>query len=221
MTSRQLIQKVAGLQFANTFNPYSTRCAVHDQEDAPRLRSKILYLILERAKQENVDSIWIGRDLGFRGGRRTGLALTDDFHVAEHANRWGVTAERFTNGDAVAERTAAVIWRLLSQISVPVFLWNVFPLHPHEPNNPFTNRRHNVEERAAGESILAEIIELLRPRRLVALGNDAADTVRRIAGSQEIVLARHPSYGGQTQFEVQMRNLYGIRDDVRQGKLLQ
>jgi len=27
------------------------------------------------------NTIWMGRDLGYRGGRRTGLALTDEAHL--------------------------------------------------------------------------------------------------------------------------------------------
>src|SRR5258706_1361556 len=220
MTPERLLASLVELQFKNTFNPYSTRCALHDRDDAPCRRSETLSLILEAASRVEVDSIWIGRDLGYRGGRRTGLALTDDFHISAHAGRWGIAAQRATKGEAVAERTAAVIWRMLAQISAPIFLWNVFPLHPHEPGDPFTNRRHNVDEREAGESFLVELIRLLRPRRLVALRNDGTQTVRRLLNTQELVSVRHPSYGGQTMFEAQMRDLYGLRGLSQQAEPL-
>ena len=47
------------------------------------------------------------------------------------------------------ERTANVIWRMLMRIDEPIFLWNVFPLHPHEPDDPMSNRRHTAKERDA------------------------------------------------------------------------
>ncbi len=106
--------------------------------------------MLEAAQNTTLDSIWIGRDLGYRGGRRTGLALTDDIHLADHAKWWGIEVMRPTVGTPVAERTAAVIWGILSNISSPVFLWNVFPLHPHEQGEEFSNRAHNAKERKIG-----------------------------------------------------------------------
>ena len=68
------------------------------------------------------NSIWIARDLGYRGGRRTGLALTDDVHISAHAKRWDVSVERPTKGAPIAERTAAVIATVLQEIDAPVFL---------------------------------------------------------------------------------------------------
>jgi hypothetical protein len=166
--------------------------------------------MLESALREPIDAIWVGRDLGYRGGRRTGLALTDDVHIATHAKRWGLVAERPTIGAAVAERTAAVIWSMLDQIDARIFLWNVFPLHPHESEDPFTNRQHNARERSAGEELLYALVILLRPARIIAIGNDAAAAANRVVGDVPVLCVRHPSYGGQTQFLRQMEELYNI-----------
>jgi len=160
-------------------------------------------------KQE-IDSIWIGRDLGYRGGRRTGLALTDDAHLHMHAERWKLSIKRPTRGNVLAERTAAVIWSVLLQVEAPVFLWHVFPLHPHEAGNPFSNRPHNSQECKTGEDFLEQLILILKPRRLVAIGNDAARTACRLSSSRKVIKVRHPSYGGQAQFFVQMRELYDL-----------
>ena len=143
MDPTQFVAALSDLKFENTFNPYSDCCTVHDRNDAPRQRSQILQTMLESATKRDIDSIWIGRDLGYRGGRRTGLAFTDDAHIRKHAERWEMSIERSTRGELVVERTASVIWRVLSEIENSIFLWNVFPLHPHEPGNPFSNRSHN------------------------------------------------------------------------------
>lgn len=210
MKPADFVTTLSNVYLDNTFNPYSDRCVVYDQADAPERRLHTLLTVLEVATERQIDSIWIGRDLGYRGGRRTGLAFTDDAHIHDHAERWELSIHRPTKGDIVAERTAAVIWSILSQIEASVFLWNVFPLHPHEPDNPFSNRPHNSLERRIGERFLSKLILLLNPRRLIAIGKDASRTTRSLGGWQEVVQVRHPSYGGQKQFLAQMRELYDL-----------
>lgn len=219
MDSQQFVSELVSLSFKDTFNPYADQCPVYDAPDAPKTRAKTLLSILQKASQVEIDSLWIGRDLGYRGGRRTGLALTDDVHINRHVSRWGVSAERPTKGALVAERTAAIVWEVLESIDAAIFLWNVFPLHPHESNEPFSNRSHNSEERQVGEYFLSQIIDLLKPRRLVAIGNDAAQSANRIIGSHDVIQVRHPSYGGQTQFIHQVKTLYGLNDVNRQTNL--
>ncbi len=212
MNSLQFVRELQQLKFENVFNPYSEHCGIHDLDGAPQRRSNTLQLILDVATKKEIDSIWIGRDLGYRGGRRTGLALTDDIHIHVHAKRWNMVVQPLTKGEQIAERTAAAIWNILSQIEVSIFLWNVFPLHPHEPNDPFSNRPHNAYERKIGEKVLNELVLLLKPRRLLAIGNDAARSAHRSIGWHEIVQVRHPSYGGYTQFMAQMRELYDLSE---------
>ena len=214
MTPAQFVEDLGNLSFEDTFNPYSNRCVVHDVHNAPQLRSQALLRVLEVATERGVDSIWIGRDLGYRGGRRTGLAFTDDVHIHDYARRWGISIRQPTSGEIYAERTATVIWRVLSRIALPVFLWNVFPLHPHEPGNHFSNRLHNSLERKAGEQLLAHVIGLLEPHRLVAIGNDAARVVSNIATGCEVLHVRHPSYGGQAVFVAQMCAWYDLDENL-------
>lgn len=210
MKLHPFVSDVAALRFENCFNPYVDRCVVHDTYDAQRRRASALSILVESAVQGPIDAIWVGRDLGYRGGRRTGLALTDDVHVDEHAKRWNCSVERATVGAAVFERTAAVIWSMLNRIDARIFLWNVFPLHPHEPTDPFTNRQHNARERAAGEELLQALVDLLKPSHIVAIGNDAAAAAHRISGRSSVVPVRHPSYGGQSQFVRQISAQYSL-----------
>jgi len=149
-----------------------------------------------------------------------GLALTDEVNANAHMSRWGVDAERPTVGAVVAERTAAVIWTMLAQIDARIFLWNVFPLHPHDPEQPFTNRAHNSKERRAGEEVLSMLIDLLQPKRIFAIGNDAANAVGKFNSDLPIISVRHPSYGGQNQFLRQIGDAYEVRQFDRKSLTL-
>ena len=180
--------------------------------DAAEIRSRVILEVLGAAREKGVEALWIGRDLGHRGGRRTGLALTDDLRFGDHFRRWGVDAERPTVGPLVAERTAAVIWEMLGRISENVFLWNVFPLHPFPPGNPFGNRAHNAAERKAGVAVLRSLLALLNPGRIVAIGNDAAKVAANLGAEIEVCAVRHPGYGGEALFREQMAALYGLKN---------
>ncbi|MFN7939583.1 MAG: uracil-DNA glycosylase [Bryobacteraceae bacterium] len=214
------VSAIQELRFEDVFNPYADRCSVHDVSAAPQRRAQALLALLEAAMETEIDAIWIGRDLGYRGGRRTGLALTDDVHLAMHATRWKISIERATTGSPVAERTAAVIWSMLALVPDPVFLWNVFPFHPHEAGDPFSNRAHRSSERTVGEALLAELVAMLRPRRLVAIGNDATKSALKISGIGPVVQVRHPSYGGQRDFIQQVSCIYNLTIEEKQLTLL-
>jgi len=211
MKSSSFIGALVNLHFENAFNPYAEACPVHDVDAAPAIRCRNLELVLEAALAGGVESLWIARDLGYRGGRRTGLALTDEVHLSAHAGLYGaLQLTRATRGPIVSERTATVIWQVLRHLKRPIFLWNVFPLHPHESGNPLSNRRHTREERQACRHLLVWLLQALQPRMVIAIGRDAQLALTDLEVEAENV--RHPSYGGQTEFLDGMYNRYGVRD---------
>lgn len=205
----KFVQALSTITLEHVFNPYADRCALHDRSDAPSRRQKNLALSLNTAIDLEVRTIWIARDLGYRGGRRTGLALTDEVHLESYSRLFrGLQVAKATKGPAVAERTAAVIWSMLMRLEEPVFLWNVFPLHPHEPDEPMSNRCHTKREREACDRFLHEILDLLQPDTVVAIGGDAHRAVEELG--VESIQVRHPSYGGQNTFIAQIEELYAL-----------
>ena len=173
-TPKTFAAALSRTRLSSVFNPYADCCPVHDRPDAARLRTRNLVRCLDAALAAHVDTIWIARDLGYRGGRRTGVPLTDEVHLGQAGVLMGgITLDRATRGAVVAERTAAVVWSQLAKIGEPVVLWNVFPLHPHEAEDPLSNRCHTRAERAATWPLLVAMIAMIRPRRIVAIGRDA------------------------------------------------
>jgi uracil-DNA glycosylase len=117
----------------------------------------------------------------------------------------------------MAERTAAVVWKVLSRINQPVVLWNVFPFHPHEPDDPFSNRCHTAAERDTTMPLLLALIDMFKPQCIVAIGRDAQMALRELEVPVNTV--RHPSYGGQSEFMASLYEMYGVRDAEKQPEL--
>ena len=208
-TPRSFAAALAEMRLRSVFNPYRETCPTHDRPDAARLRRLNLERCLDAALAARVDTIWIARDLGYRGGRRTGVPLTDEVHLGSaSALMGGIPLERATRGPVVAERTAAVVWRVLARINEPVVLWNVFPLHPHDADDPFSNRCHTRAEREAARPLLTALIAMVAPRRIVAIGRDAGAALAGVGVPVEVV--RHPSYGGQAEFFAGVHAIYGV-----------
>jgi uracil-DNA glycosylase len=209
MTAGHFVSALAEIEMPDVFNPYSDQCEEHDRLDAPERRRANLEMFLSAAVSRKVDTIWIARDLGYRGGRRTGVPLTDEVHLDAMSRLFGgLSISRATVGPVVAERTAAVIWRVIEELNCPLFLWNVFPFHPHEAGDPMSNRCHTRSERDMCRPILTALFEMLRPRRIIAIGRDAQMALTDLG--IEVNPVRHPSYGGQNEFIGGVFNLYGI-----------
>lgn len=212
---RDFISLVAALKFDHAFNPYSDTCPHFDRPGAATIRRRNLQTVMEAALEQKVRSVWIARDLGYRGGRRTGLALTDEAHLPDHSRLFGTTPlSRATHGHVVAERTATAIWQMLLKIGKPVFLWNIFPLHPHNPGDPLSNRCHSRAERLACRDILSRLLDLLEPEFVLAIGRDSQNGLCELGLDAERV--RHPSYGGQAEFIRDISLHYAIHSAVDQ-----
>ena len=207
MNVEAIVEALASVRLKNVFNPYSDVCSVHDRLNAPAARRANLTAFLRAVQRLHIDTIWMGRDLGYRGGRRTGLALTDECHLPAISKIYGgAVAMQATIGPAMAERTAAEIWAVIGRLSGPPFLWNVFPFHPHEENEPLSNRKFTSRELAAVHGINSTLISELGIRRIVAIGQDAAHYSADFG--VEVVTVRHPSYGGVNEFRAGIRALY-------------
>ena len=216
----EFVDALCNVRLNHVFNPYTDHCPLYDREDAATMRRQNLERSLTSAIELGVRTIWIARDLGYRGGRRTGLALTDEMHLGAYSALFrGLPVERATKGPPVGERTANTIWRMLARVGQPVFLWNVFPLHSHAPEEPMTNRCHTAKERESCSWFFHALLNLLNPDKIIAIGSDAHKAVDSMGINS--VQVRHPSYGGQNVFIRQIEEAYDLDSNVTPDLFMQ
>lgn len=202
----RFVAELAAVSLPNTFNPWRDICPLHDRVDAPAIRRRNLTSILESALASGAHALWVGRDLGHLGGRRTGLAITDELRLEAQAQMWGIPAlTRATIGQPCGETTAREVWYWLEKFQRPTFLWNAFPLHPHRLGEPYSNRPHTTAEGEAGVHFLNYLYSEIQPRLVVALGRDAEGVLASL--NIPHVYVRHPSMAGLNDFRHAMGNL--------------
>ncbi len=204
------LDDISSLRLDNVFNPYCEICPLYDDENSAYDRKKLLKELLINAKESDIEAIWIGRDLGYRGGRRTGLAFTDDLTLKYHLCRWNLDYQMLIRNNPIKEQTATIVWEMLNQINKNIFLWNLFPFHPYYAGNILSNRCHNAIERDIGIKILKSLINIIKPKYLVSVGNDAYDAIKNTGFDIECFKVRHPSYGGKKDFIYTISRLYDI-----------
>ena len=207
------LNDLSAYEAERVFNPWSMNCAAVDVEGSFGVRRENLHAVLCACMDVEEVDVWIGRDLGWRGGRRTGVALVDESSLDDYALSIEVTGLRkATTGPAMRERTATEIHLARARVYRKVFFWNVFPFHPHEDGKPQSNRMHTRRERGVGLEFLTRILDLLPVGRVVTIGNDATHTLQ--AADVTCCPVRHPSYGGQKEFHRQVDAHYGIVDHI-------
>jgi uracil-DNA glycosylase len=106
---------------------------------------------------------------------------------------------------------------MISRLKMTVFTWNVFPFHPHEKARPLTNRCHTRHERAEVAPILKDLLGMLQPSQLVAIGNDAHSGLEDLGLT--CLKVRHPSYGGVSEFRAGVAASHGIKDPTISSQL--
>ncbi len=97
------------------------------------------------------------------------------------------------------EYSAGIFWRVLQPYFPHFFVWNSVPFHPHDAGDPLSIRTPKRSEVARFEGLLADVLEVLRPRRIGAIGRKAERALADVDAACTYV--RHPSQGGAKKFE--------------------
>lgn len=144
----------------------------------------------------------VGEAPGYQGARISGAAFTSEALLLEGSiPRINALPARLTDRNPPwREPSATIVWGALhlAGLAEHTILWNAFPWHPHKPGLPLSNRKPSAQEMALGAPILHKLIEALPELKVLAVGQVAGATLRKLGIEAETI--RHPANGGATQF---------------------
>ncbi len=196
----------------NSFNPFD---GSHPDNAIRRLNLE-LYLLQMAEHKPKV--LLLGEAPGYRGMRITGIPFTDrniletgieEFGLFGPGKGYIVPADP---SSVTSEPTATVMWQTLTELDFLPLLWSAFPLHPHLPGKPLSNRTPSAAESAAGRLHWQTLSQLFSIRSVLAVGNVAHRSIVLSGGSAPKV--RHPAHGGNVKFKQGLEELLagGIND---------
>ncbi len=180
--------------------------------DAGRQRLANLQRYFELSLQHAPSTLLVGEAPGYQGTYRTGVPFTSEDILMGPQNKFGLHGGE-ANGFGVAmpseklwkEPSATIVQRTIDGLPALPLIWATFPLHPHLPGKELSNRAPKADEVALGASLLRDLIAVLQPVQVVAVGNIAEKTLNSLGISA--IKVRHPSHGGATLFHRQVMNL--------------
>lgn len=158
---------------------------------AENLKNYLQYFITRIPK-----IILVGEAPGYRGCCVSGVPFTSTSIVRESDffKNAGITNVQFIQSEA----TASIIWEYLDDRKVYPLFWNAYPFHPHNLNNPKSNRKPTKYEVEVGKRYIIGLSKIFPKVPIVAVGKVAHNTLLSMGIKADYI--RHPSYGGKEGF---------------------
>lgn len=148
----------------------------------------------------------IGEAAGHRGCALTGIAFTSPETLRDSGNVFFTSHRSRLHRDGdIFEPSGRFVWRVMDSYGIVPLLWNALPFHPRKPGIARSNRTPGKAELALGRDYLVRILDIMRPRTIVAVGRKAQESLSHVMSGDCFFAVRHPSMGGSTLFTRQMR----------------
>lgn len=210
---RSFVDQLAGTTPGpNSFNPFDDAY----EDNALRRLNLELYLLDMAERKPKV--LLLGEAPGYRGMRMTGIPFTDRSILTRGTDGFGLFGpdQGYTvpadYPSVTNEPTAKVMWQTLGELNFLPLLWSAYPLHPHRPDNPLSNRTPLGSEVTAGRLHWQALTQLFPIESVIALGNVAHRSITLSGAAAAKV--RHPAHGGNVKFKQGLTELLaaGIND---------
>lgn len=187
-----LVDRLITARIGDTFNQYAHGGdADRDPRTAPAVRAANLRAYLRERASAPV--LLVAEAAGWRGARYSGLALFSERMIDETATPYRRTS---TRPGGFAEASATVIQGVLAQggWTDVVLIWNVVMTHPRGAQ-PHSNRPPRRAEVEAGRRLLDELLGIVQPRHVLAVGRTAQAA---LPAGLDAPAIRHPAQSGAT-----------------------
>ncbi len=166
----------------------------------------------------NAEFLLIAEALGYQGGHFTGIPMTSERIILGHMSAKGILPTHVCNSelnrtskasikeDGFNEPTATIVWGKLVKENLDTrrfVFWNAFPWHPYKSSTKIlSNRTPSEKEMKEGEVPLKELLNAIKFKKIIALGNKADSLLKNMGLKAEKV--RHPAYGGANEYREQV-----------------
>ncbi len=180
---------------------YPTSATVNNPYSSPRLVNNLKRYFDALISYPYSDDLLVGEAPGYAGCALTGIAFTSERLITSSSHPFLTSLRPHLSCTGIqTEKTATMVWKhLVGGKKVPA-LWNAFPFHPHPLGKPRKNRKPTVAEAMFGATILSQIINILTPKRVFAIGRVAEAALSTYFPGIAVDYIRHPSNGGLSAF---------------------
>lgn len=207
MTLEDWFTKLAAIDdMPHVHNLFSSRT-----EDG-RKRLHNLRTYITKVTENPVKILLVGEAPGYQGTYRTGVPFCSEAILLGEQNKFGLFggtdngyARVYEEERIWKEPSATVVQKTINELPELPLIWATFPLHPHKPGVELSNRAPNGKEIALGAELLRDLIEIVQPERVIAVGNVAEKCLNSLGF--KVTKVRHPSHGGATQFRQQLLDI--------------
>jgi uracil-DNA glycosylase len=169
-------------------NPYRSR----------RLRQNLETYLLALLAWPYSGHLLVGEAPGERGCARTGIPFTDERLLRSGEHPFLVSLRPAVKAvGSTAESTAGIVWGHLADCGLVPAFWNAVPFHPR--SDAKRNRAPTRSEVLSCQVFLDQILGVLKPVSVIAVGRTAEIALRRLR-LKEFESVRHPSHGGKRAY---------------------
>lgn len=218
----EFIDALRDMPGGDLFNPWWQNDPENDDytNSSEIRRHQLKFYLYERLERSRF--LLIGEALGYQGGHFSGIAMTSERMLLGLQKQKGIlpehiftsmlpcrTSRREVREDGFNEPTATIVWSHLLAAGLNPYefaIWNAMPWHPYDrKKGMLSNRTPKDHEFLAGHARLNDLISIMRPEKIIAVGEKAATQLSIM--TIPFAKVRHPANGGAGKFREQFSAL--------------